>query len=89
MDMKTYNFKVVIEPDEDFDGNPSGWHAYCPALEQRGASTWGATEAEALKNIDSVVHMVVESMIEHSEPIPIEPADQVQVTVEPRVAVTV
>jgi predicted RNase H-like HicB family nuclease len=88
MDMKTYNFKVVIEPDEDFDGNPSGWHAYCPALELRGASTWGATEAEALKNIDSVVRMVVESMIEHNEPIPMEPADQVQVTVEPRVAVT-
>jgi predicted RNase H-like HicB family nuclease len=89
MDMKTYNFKVVIEPDEDFDGNSSGWHAYCPALEQKGASTWGATETEALKNIDSAVHMVVESMIEHSEPIPVEPADQVQVTVEPRVAVTI
>jgi len=89
MDMKTYNFKVVIEPDEDFDGHPSGWHAYCPAIEKQGASTWGATEAEALKNIDSVVHMVVESMLEHGEPVPEEPADQVQVTVEPRVAVTV
>jgi predicted RNase H-like HicB family nuclease len=89
MDMKTYNFKVVVEPDEDFDGHPSGWHAYCPAIEKQGASTWGATETEALKNINSVVHMVVESMLEHGEPIPEEPADQVQVTVEPRVAVTV
>ncbi len=89
MHMKTYNFKVVVEPDEDFDGNPSGWHAYCPAIEQQGASTWGATEAEALKNIDSVVHMVVESMLEHGQSIPEEPTDQVQVTVEPRVAVTV
>jgi len=89
MDMKTYNFKVVIEPDEDFDGHPSGWHAFCPAIEKQGASTWGATEAEALKNINSVVHMVVESMLEHGEPIPEEPADQVQVTVDPRVAVTV
>ncbi len=89
MDMKTYNFKVVVEPDEDFDGNPAGWHAYCPAIEKQGASTWGTTEAEALKNINSVVHMVVESMLEHGEPIPEEPADQVQVTVEPRVAVTV
>jgi hypothetical protein len=24
--MKTYTFKVVVEPDED------RWHAYCPAL---------------------------------------------------------
>lgn len=87
--MKTYNFKVVVEPDEDFDGNASGWHAYCPALESRGASTWGATEVEALKRLDEVVHMVVESMREHDERIPEEPSDQVEVTIEPRVAVTV
>ena len=89
MATKTYNFKVVLERDEDFDGNHSGWRAYCPALERQGASTWGATEAEALKNIDEVVRMVVESMLEHGEHIPEEPADQVEVTVEPRVAVTV
>jgi predicted RNase H-like HicB family nuclease len=89
MSMKTYNFKVVIEPDEDFEGNASGFHAYCPVLEQQGASTWGKTEAEALKNIESVARMVVESMLEHGEPIPEAPADEVQVTVEPRVAVTV
>jgi predicted RNase H-like HicB family nuclease len=71
--MRTYNFRVVAEPDEDFDGNPSGFHAYCPALELQGASTWGATEAEALKNIDSVVHMVVQSMLEHGERLPEEP----------------
>jgi predicted RNase H-like HicB family nuclease len=89
MAMKTYNFKVVIEPDEDFDGQPSGWHAYCPALERQGASTWGETEVDALKKINDLVRMVVESMLEHHEPIPEEPADEVQVTVEPRVAVTV
>jgi predicted RNase H-like HicB family nuclease len=87
--MKTYSFKVVVEPDEDFDGNPSGWHAYCPVLESQGASTWGPTEAEALKNINDVVHMVVASMVEHDEHVPEEPTDQVEVTVEPRVAVTV
>ncbi len=87
--MKTYNFRVVVEPDEDFDGNPSGWHAYCPLLKEQGASTWGATESEALDNINNVVHMVVASMLEHGEHIPDEPADQVEVTVEPRVAVTV
>ncbi len=87
--MKTYNFRVVLEPDEDFDGNPSGWHAYCPVLERQGASTWGATEVEALKNINSVVHMIVESMLEHGEGLPEEPSDQVEVTADPRVAVTV
>jgi predicted RNase H-like HicB family nuclease len=87
--MKTYNFKVVVEPDEDFEGNPAGFHAYCPALEDRGASTWGATQAEAVKNIESVVHMVVESMFEHGETIPESPRDEVEVTIEPRVAVTV
>jgi predicted RNase H-like HicB family nuclease len=80
---------VVVERDEDFDGNPSGWHAYCPALEPQGASTWGATEAEALKNVNDLVRLVVESMLEHREPIPEEPSDEVEITVEPRVAVTV
>jgi predicted RNase H-like HicB family nuclease len=89
MVMKTYNFKAVLEPDEDFDGSPSGWHACCPALERQGASTWGATEAEAIKNIGSVVQMVVESMREHGERLPEEPIGDVEVTVEPRVAVTV
>ncbi len=89
MAMKTYNFKVVIEPDEDSDGNPSGFHAYAPLLERQGASTWGATEAEAIKNIEDVLHFVLESMREHGEDIPEEPADQVEVTVEPRVAITV
>ncbi len=89
MAMKTYNFKVVIEADEDFDGNPSGFHAYAPALEKQGASTWGATETEALKNINEVVHLVIQSMLEHGESIPEEPHDEVEVTVEPRVAITV
>jgi len=43
--VKTYLFRVVIEPD---DGK---WRAYCPALEEKGAATWGNTFEEALKNI--------------------------------------
>jgi len=89
MAMKTYNFKVVVEQDEDFDGNPLGFHAYCPALERQGASTWGETEAEAVKKINDLVHLVVESILEHGEHVPEEPFDEVEVTVEPRVAVTV
>ena len=81
--MKTYTFSVVVEADED------RWHAYCPALERHGAATWGKTRAEAIKHIEEVVKMVVESLIEHGEAVPDGPSDQVQVSVEPRVAVTV
>lgn len=57
--MKTYSFKVVLEPDEDAEGNPA-WFAYCPALESIGAATSGRTKAEALKNINEVVDMIVQ-----------------------------
>ena len=87
--MKTYNFKIVIEPDEDFDGKPSGWHAYCPALVRQGASTWGATQAEALTNINTVVRLVVESILEHNQAIPDEQAESFNAAAEPRVAVIV
>ena len=80
--MKSYPFKVVVELDED------RWHAYCRALEQQGASTWGYTREEALKHIHEVVELVVESMMEHGETLPDVSTDDVEVTVEPRVTVT-
>ncbi|MGA2144971.1 MAG: type II toxin-antitoxin system HicB family antitoxin [Bryobacteraceae bacterium] len=93
MAMKTYNFKVVLEPDEDFDGNPSGWHVYCPALEKLGGSTWGETREEALKNINEVVRMIVEEFVEEGKPLPEGPKDSVEVEEisqeQPRIAVTV
>ena len=79
----TYNFKVLVEPD----GNR--WHAYCPALVSAGAATWGYTRAEALRNIQDVARMVVDSLVEHGEAMPSEPSDQVQILAEPQVAVTV
>jgi predicted RNase H-like HicB family nuclease len=81
--MKSYTFEVVVEPDED------RWHAYCPALENRGAATWGYTREEALKHIDEVVQLVVDSIIEHGERLPDETANGVEATVEPRVTVNV
>lgn len=93
MPMKTYNFNVVLEPDEDFDGNPSGWHAYCPALKSIGGSTWGETREQALKNISDLVHMIVEEFVEEGKPLPESPKDSVDVEEvsqeEPRIAVTV
>lgn len=68
--MKTYNLTVVVEPDQDFDGHPSGWHAYCPTLERVGGSTWGETRENALKNISDVLHMIVEAFVEEGRPLP-------------------
>ncbi len=31
--MKTYNFKIVVEPDGE------RWHAWCPALVDRGGAS--------------------------------------------------
>jgi len=81
--MKTYTFKVVVEPDED------RWHAHCPALEQYGAATWGNTHEEALKHIQEMVQMVIDELAEDGIPIPEGPRSDVQVFQDTRVAVTV
>ena len=81
--MKTYAFKVVVEPDED------RWVAYCPVLKNKGGATWGYTKEEALKNIREVVEMTIESMIEHHEHIPTEPQEEIHVFDSPLVAVMV
>lgn len=78
--MKTYNFRIVLEPDG------GRWHAYCPALVGHGGATWGHTQREALKNIQEVVQLVVESLMEHGVPLPSEPADHSGM---PQVAVVV
>jgi len=90
--MKTYSFKVVLEPDEDADGNPA-WHAYCPALESLGGATSGRTREEAWRNINAVVRMIVQEFIEDGKPLPEGPGDAVEVheisEEQPRIAVTV
>ena len=77
--MKSYVFKVVVEPDED------KWHAFVPELEGKGAATWGRTRDEAFRNIQEVARMVIEDMLEDGEPIP----EGVMVYDEPLVSVTV
>ncbi len=79
----TYTFKVVVERDDDC------WHAYCPALVDKGAATWGSTREEALENIADVLKMVVASMQEHGEPIvTATSAASIDISKEPLVAVT-
>lgn len=81
--MKTYSFKVVEEPDEDC------WIAYCPALLDKGGSTWSYTKEEALEHIKEVVELVVDDLLRDGVPLPTEPPDTVQVSDEPLVSVTV
>ena len=40
--MKTYLYKVKLEPDE-LPSAEAAWHVYCPALYELGAATWGNT----------------------------------------------
>ena len=81
--LKSYVFRVVVEPDED------RWFAYCPALEKYAATTWGYTRDEALQHIREVVEMIVEELIEEHAHIPDEPRADVSVSKEPQVAVTI
>ncbi len=62
--MKTYVFRVVIEPDEDRD------YAEIPALPD--CHSWGSTSEEALKHMKEAAELCVETMIEDGEPIPEE-----------------
>ena len=81
--MKTYVFRVVVEPDDD------RWIAYCPLLKEKGGATWGYTQDEALSNIKEVVEMTVQRMAEHREHIPDGPSEEVTVFLETNVAVTI
>ncbi len=81
--MKTYVFRVVVEPDDD------RWVAYAPALKDQGGATWGMTRADALAGLREVIKMTVASMREHHERILEEPVQDVLVLDEPPVTVTV
>lgn len=81
--MKTYIFQVELEPDED------GWLAYCPALVKCGVATWGCTPKEALQNLQEVADMVLADLVECQDPIPEGPAEEISLSPELRVAVTV
>ncbi len=84
--MKTYVYKVVLEPDELPSGEPA-WHVYCPVLYELGAATWGKSKEEALVNIHEVLQMIVEELVEEGRPVPQEPA--VEAVNEPMMAVSV
>jgi predicted RNase H-like HicB family nuclease len=59
--MTTYQYTVMIEPDED------GFHAYVPAL--HGCHTFGDTVEKARANITEAIELHVERMLKDEEPI--------------------
>jgi hypothetical protein len=73
--VKSYTFRIVVEEDP-FEDRTMAYHAYCPALRDHGASTW-------------VVHLVIESLLNHGVAIPTEPEEEVNVSPEPLVTVTI
>jgi predicted RNase H-like HicB family nuclease len=83
MSLRTYTFKVVVEPDED------RWFAHCPILAQYGAATWGHTQEEAFRNIEELVRVVIAELAEDHVPIPEGPQEEVAIFSDTRVAVTV
>ena len=87
-EMKTYIFKIAIEEDPFPDGKMA-YHAHCPALKDYAASTWGHTKEEALKNIQEVIQMIIDELIEDGKHIPDFSQEDVQISFEPRVAITV
>lgn len=60
--MKTFQFTVLIERDED-----GRFLAICPALP--GCYTEGETEAEARELIEDAIRLHVEDRLERGEPI--------------------
>lgn len=61
--MKIYDFKVILEPDED-----GGYIISCPLLP--GCYTQGETVQEAMANIREVILLVLEDMEEQGLPVP-------------------
>lgn len=61
--MKTYNFKVMIEPDET-----GGYVVSCPSLP--GCYSQGDTVEEALANIKEAILLCLEDMEAMGEEIP-------------------
>ena len=77
--MKSYVFRVELESDEN------GWRAFYLPWEEIGASTWGDTQEQALKNIQEVLSMIIEEYTEDGEALP--GIEEVSISDEAQVAV--
>ena len=62
--MKVYDFKVIVEPDEE----AGGYVVSCPALE--GCYSQGETVEEALANIEEAILLCLEDLQAQAMPLP-------------------
>ena len=62
--MVTHDFKVFLEPDEEY----GGYVVVCPTLP--GCYSQGKTVSEALANIREAVELLLEDMENRGEPLP-------------------
>lgn len=62
--MKVYDFKVLLDPDEE----TGGYVISCPALP--GCYTQGDTIDEALENIRETILLCLEDMLAQDQPVP-------------------
>lgn len=61
--MKTYTYRIIIEPDEK-----NTFHGYVPALP--GCHTWGNNMEETRKNIRDAIFVYLRSLMADGERIP-------------------
>lgn len=79
--MKTYTYRIIIEPDER-----KTFHAYVPALP--GCHTWGETFDETRRNIRDAIDAYVRSLKADGEIIPEDTGVEVVETIsEPPLSV--
>ena len=61
--MKSYTYRVIIEPDEN-----NTFHAYVPSLP--GCHTWGESLEETRKNVRDAIDVYLRSLSADGESIP-------------------
>lgn len=66
--MKSYMFRVEVEPDQFEDGTPA-FHGYCPALS--GCHTWGHTREETLTRIQEAISLYIEDLVAAGGSVPV------------------
>ena len=62
--MKVYDFKVLLEPDDE----AGGYVVTCPSL--AGCYSQGDSVEDALANIREAIELCLEDMLAHGEPVP-------------------
>ena len=80
--MKTYILDVEVEQEED-----GRWSAEVPYFP--GCAAWGYTKEEALEMLREGAQALLEVMLEHGDPIPLEVEARAVVTESSVVAISI